>query len=238
MATNKYFNLYNYGNEQSLLNSLNREVIQQQGYDFVYLPRRLGNYEDVMNEDDMSFFDTTYTLEMFIKNIDAYGGSGNIASKFGLEINDQMMLSISRIRFKEEITKIEPELVRPREGDLIWFPMTNRMFQIMYVENAELFYPTGTLPLFGITLEMFEYSAELFNTGVPEIDNIVNEFSTNLYDHVQRDAAGDIIIGPDGNPELDAAFEMETVNPSYDNEKLTQKINDFGVTLNNPYGKR
>lgn len=238
MATNPYFNLYNYTNEQSLITALNREVIQQQGYDFIYLPRRMGNYEDVMNEDDMSYFDKTYTIEMYIKNVDAYGGNGNIAAKFGLEINDQMMLSVSRVRFKDEITSQESELVRPREGDLVWFPMTNRMFQIMYVDNHELFYPTGTLPLFGMTLEMFEYSSELFKTGNADIDSIVADYSSNLNDHLKRDINGDIEYDQHGNPSLDDAFDMEVINPSYDNPKLEQKVADMGVSIKNPYNRK
>ncbi len=208
MTVNKYFNNFEYKPHQDLHQDLVTEAIQIYGYDFYYMPRRAGNVSDILNSDDMSYFDKIYTLEMYIKNIEGFSGDGNFLSKFGLEIRDRVTLTISRTRFTEEIGETE-QISRPREGDLLYFPMTKRLFEIKFVENKAEFYPLGQLPMFDVQCEVFEYNNERFSTGVPEIDEIETELSIdlNLY------TTGGVV---------DPAFDPEEHDVEFDNNDLDE----------------
>ena len=104
---------------------------------------------------------------MYIKSVDGLEGDGDLVSKFGLEIRDQIVFSVARRAF--EGLDIG---VRPKEGDLIYFPLTEKLFQIMFVEHETPFYQTGALPTFDLTCELFTYSDEKLDTGVEEVDVI------------------------------------------------------------------
>lgn len=235
MATNPFFNNFNSSPEQKLLADLNIEAIRQYGYDMLYLPRRQGNYSDVRNEDTMSYFDTAYPIEMYIKSVDGFEGEGSFLSKFGLEVRDRVTLSVARRRFSEDIGTPE-NISRPKEGDLIWFTMTNKLFEINYVDNRAIFYPLGSLPLFDLTCEVFEYSMEHFNTGIPAIDAIQTEYSIDQIPHIIRDIDGDPTYNPDGSYALDAAFDMETIDPGWDNEVTQEEAKTLvNINIKDPY---
>jgi len=236
MTVSSYFPHFTSASEQNLLSDLNREAIQQKGYDFLYLPRRFGNYKEEINQDDMSYFDTTYTLEMYIKNVEGFEGDGNFLAKFGMEIRDRITLSVSRQRYLEEVGDEETN-VRPKEGDLIFFPMTKRMFEIVFVDNKEIFYPLGILPLFSLSCEVYEYSMEKFDTGIPEIDAIQTNYSLDEVPHRLEDGDGDPIFNPDGSFALDPDFDREVVDAEYDNDVLKEVANtDVSFNIVNPFG--
>lgn len=235
MATNPYVNNYNSTPEQTLIQSLNTEAIQFHGYDMFYLPRRKGKLDDVMNEDSMSYFDMAYPIEMFIRSVDGFEGEGSFMSKFGLEVRDRVSLSLSRKRFKDEIGNIE-KLSRPMEGDLVYFAVTKKLFEIVYTDNRAIFYPTGALPVFDLTCEVFEYSTELFDTGVPEIDEIMTKYSADEVPHRLQDASGDFIFNPDGTHELDALFDLEAIDPGYDNVVTREDAAALtNITIRDPF---
>ena len=104
---------------------------------------------------------------MFIKSVDGFEGEGDLISKFGLEVRDQIVFSLAR-RAWEGLDLG----VRPKEGDLVYFPLTSKLFQIMFVEHETPFYQTGALPTFDLTCELFVYSDEKMDTDVDEIDVI------------------------------------------------------------------
>jgi hypothetical protein len=119
-------------------------------------------------------------------------------SKFGLEIRDQVVFSIAQRTFNREIGMYIP-LTRPREGDIVFFPLNNKCFQIKYVNKFEMFYQLGALQTWELTCELFEYSDELFNTGIPEIDAIQTRMSTNILDHVIVDEQANFLSTEDEN---------------------------------------
>jgi hypothetical protein len=104
---------------------------------------------------------------MYIKSVDGFEGEGDLMSKFGLEVRDQIVFSLAR-RAWERLDLG----VRPKEGDLVFFPLTNKVFQIMFVEHETPFYQTGALPTFDITCELFVYSDEKMDTDIDAIDVI------------------------------------------------------------------
>lgn len=174
MPTNPYFNHFDYDREQGLADELNQEVIQMFGLDMVYLPRTLVKEDLIYGEDVLSKFDNHFSIEMYIENVDGFEGEGVFLSKFGIEIRDQATLVVSKTRFLEEvrIAGLTSSLARPAEGDLIYFPLTGGLFEIKFVEDEEPFHQHGADLLYKLKVELFEYSHEKLDTGIPEIDEI------------------------------------------------------------------
>ena len=167
MATNSYFRTFDARNEQELLHSLTQESIQIYGHDVSYIPRTLINTDTVLGEDSISEYKDAYSVEMYIKSVDGFEGEGDLISKFGLEVRDQIVFSLARRAWEGLDLGI-----RPKEGDLVYFPLTSKLFQIMFVEHETPFYQTGALPTFDLTCELFVYSDEKMDTDVDDIDVI------------------------------------------------------------------
>jgi hypothetical protein len=117
---------------------------------------------------------------MYIKNVDGFEGEGDFMSKFGLEIRDRITFTVSRRSFSNEVLTQEPTMVRPLEGDLIWFPLTRKMYKIKFVEHEAIFYQLGSLQTYDMTCELFEFNNETFDTGIPDIDQIYAELDVDI----------------------------------------------------------
>ena len=234
MATNFFFNNFQASQEQLLLEDLVIEAIRIYGHDVYYLPRTLNNYDEVYGADDVSSYETAYPIEMYIKSIDGFTGDGEFLSKFGVEIRNQVVFSIARRRFSEDVGEFTTQ-VRPNEGDIIYFPLNQRAFVIRYVNKYEMFYQLGALQTWEMTCEVFEYAGELFNTGIPEIDVIQQNYSTNVLDWtinneqneeiktedddyliLEGKSASDLIIADDGDEiqrESDLFVDFTSADP-------------------------
>jgi hypothetical protein len=154
-----------------------------------YMPRKLNNYDKVYGADDQSSYESAYPIEIYIKSVDGFSGDGNFMSKFGLEIRDQVIFSVAQRIFNEEVGSFSTQ-PRPNEGDLIYFPLNKKCFQVKYVNKFEMFYQLGALQTWEMTCELFEYSNELMNTGIPEIDILQAKSSTNILDWNIMDESG------------------------------------------------
>jgi hypothetical protein len=178
MTVNQYFQNFSANNEQNLLHDLTIEAIRQKGYDLYYVVRTSENKDEVYREEQYATFEDNYQIEMYIKSIDGFGGDGSFLSKFGLEIRDQVQFSVAQRVFANTITSSNSSILRPREGDIVYAPMLKRIFEIKNVDNRAEFYPLGTLPVFGMTCEVFEYSNEIFKTGIEDLDSLNTTRST------------------------------------------------------------
>lgn len=178
MATNFYFNNFNNSQEQLLIENLIIESIKIYGQDMFYIPRTTKSYDALYTEDDSPEYNSAFLVELYIKSIDGFQGDGDFLSKFGLEIRDRVTLTIARRVFSEEIGTANG-LIRPREGDLIYFPLNNKIFQIKFVEHEAIFYQLGALQTYDLQCELFEYSNEKFNTGIPQIDELDDPYQNN-----------------------------------------------------------
>ena len=158
MATNVFFQNYDYANEQRLIDDLVIESIQMYGLDTFYLTRSLQAVDDILNEDDLSIFNAAYEMEVYVKSVDGFQGEGDFLSRFGLQIRDQAVFTVAIRTFERNVTNINPDLLRPKEGDLIYFPLNNKFFKIMQVEHESVFYQTDALQVFDLKTELFEYS--------------------------------------------------------------------------------
>lgn len=227
MATNVFFQNYDHPGEQELLEDLVIESIRQYGQDMFYLPRKLNNYDPIFGEDDSSSYEASYMVEMYIKSVDGFEGDGTFLSKFGLEIRDRVTFTVARRVFEEEVTSNE-QIPRPNEGDLIFFPMNKKCFQIKYVEKFNMFYPLGTLPTYDLQCELFEYAGEQMNTGIEEIDSLQSNFSINAIDYVIRAEDGSILLDEDGNYIVNELYlQNEMISETEDNDIIQQQADDI-----------
>lgn len=228
MATNFFFNNFKSSQEQLLLEDLIIESIRIYGEDMLYVPRNINAYDQLYAEDDQSSYTKTFPIEMYIKSVDGFSGDGNFMSKFGLEIRDQVIFSMAQRVFTDEIGT-RSTITRPREGDLVYFPLNNKCFQIKFVNKFEMFYQLGALQTWEITCELFEYSNEIFKTGIPEIDRLQLTMSTNVLDFAIVDEDGTtLILDEENNYLVNESYSIDTTLPgSADNEYIQTESDRF-----------
>ena len=202
--------------EQRLIEDLIIESIRIHGLDVWYMPRTLGALDDLLNEDDLPVFNSAYMVEMYVKNVEGFEGDGDFLSKFGLQIRDSMTLTISMRKFTEDVGAYDDQ-VRPREGDLIYFPLNRKIFQVKHVEHESIFYQMGALQTYDLRVELFEYSNEVFRTGIAEIDTLLDKYNTTSNNSIQ------------GIESIDALSDNFTI------ESEADSILDF--TEKNPFGE-
>ena len=137
-----------------------------------YIPRRLIRSDNILNEETISEFTDSFTLEAYLENFEGFQGSGDILTKFGIRSTDEITLVISRHQF-EDFVSIPMQLVddvplpgRPAEGDLIYFPMSDNLFEVKFVEHESPFYQFGKLYTYKLKCELFEYTNETTGDGI------------------------------------------------------------------------
>ena len=226
MPTNFFINNFQSSQEQYLLENLIIESIRFYGEDMVYIPRKINNYDAVYGADDQSSYENAYQLELYIKSVDGFSGDGNFMSKFGIEIRDQVVFSVARRTFNEEVGTFTSQ-VRPNEGDLIYFPLNQKCFQIKYVNKHEMFYQLGALQTWELTCELFEYSGEIMNTGIPEIDSLQKKYSINQYDWALKDQFGAFITDEDGNLIVLEGSGTSDIIINAENDLIQQESDQF-----------
>jgi hypothetical protein len=238
MATNFFFNNFQSSQEQQLLEDLIIESIRIYGEDMLYIPRKLNNYDDVYGADDQSSYELAYSIEIYIKNINGFEGDGSFMSKFGLEIRDQVIFSVAQRRFNEDVGQFTTQ-VRPNEGDLIFFPLNKKCFQIKYVNKQEMFYQLGALQTWEMTCELFEYSGETMNTGIPEIDVLQKKFDTNFYNWSINDEDGGPLLTEDEELIVLEGSSVDNLIPAADNDEIQRESDLFvDFTSYDPFSER
>jgi len=180
MATNVFFNNYSRFSEQELIDDLVIESIKQYGVDVIYISRAIKGRDKIFNEDDFPEYNETFEFEAYVKNNEGFEGEGDFLSKFGLQIRDQLTLTVANRTFERHVTREVVELIRPREGDLIYFPLNEKIFEIKFVEHESVFYQMGKTQVFDMTCELIEYSNQRFNTGRSEIDDYFKAYNTDI----------------------------------------------------------
>lgn len=161
--------------EQSLYEDLVIESLKIFGQDVYYIPRTLVEQDTILNEDPASSFDDAYLIEAYIENQDGFEGAGDLYQKFGLEIRDEATFIISKRQWERLIGLYNNTLEnvhKPKEGDIIFLPLSNSFFEITFVEHEQPFYQLSNLPVYKLTCSLFEYSEEKFDTDVAAIDNL------------------------------------------------------------------
>ena len=211
MATNVNFSNYDNFNEQNLIDDLVIESIQIYGIDVTFISGTFNNIDTIFNEDDTPLYDQTFGFEVYVKNVDGFEGEGDFLSKFGLQIRDQVTFTVAIRTFERYVTRNWQDKIRPKEGDVIWLPLNQKMYRITYVEHESVFYQSGALQVYDMRCELMEYSGERFQTGIYEVDHFFDDqnqtttFVTTLEDVANTDA----------------------IAQNYDFEKVADDIIDF-----------
>ena len=171
MARNVYFSQA-VKSEQNLYEDLIIESLKIYGQDAYYLPRTIVTRDDVLGEATGSKFDDAYIIETYIEDVEGFAGSGDLYSKFGLEIRDEATFIISKRQWNKLIGvwNNTVDYPVPNEGDIIFLPMTNKFFEIMFVEHEQPFYQLSNLPVYKLQCSLYEYNEEDFETGIDAID--------------------------------------------------------------------
>ena len=193
MATSVYFDKGT-NTEQTLYEDLLIEQLKVFGHDVYYLPRTLVKEDTLFGEDVLSKFDDAYGIEMFMEEVEGYGGDKELVSKFGLEIRDEVTFVVARRRWITLIGADSNLIVstRPNEGDLIYFPRIQKLFEINFVDHDDPFYQVDNLPVFKMYCSTFEYSSEQLDTGIAAVDTIEDTSSLDvLFYQISLEQAAD-----------------------------------------------
>ena len=186
MALNPFF-LHGTSSEQRLVQDLINEQLRMYGVEVVYIPRKFVNKKTIIEEVTSSRFDDNFAIEAYVNNYDGYGGQGDILTKFGVSLKDELLVTISKERFEDFISPFlsvlddgteESDIIlstRPREGDLVYFPLGERLFEVKFVEHENPFYQLGRNYIYELKCELFEYEDEIISTSIEEIDNKIKE---------------------------------------------------------------
>jgi hypothetical protein len=217
MATNPYFT-QGTTTEQDLIEDIIIESLKIYGKDFFYIPRTLVSVDHIFGEDRLSEFKNSYPIEMYFDNIESFAGQGAMIQKFGLLMDQSATLTVARKRWQQLVgnqgTSILPN--RPAEGDLLYYPLTKGLFEIKFVKHQEPFYQLGRLYTYKLDIELFQYSSERINTGIPEVDVFENLKSF------------DVTINPD----------IEQASSNFgSNTKFKEKAEGVVFNENNPFGE-
>jgi hypothetical protein len=182
MALNSFF-LQGSPNEQRLIQEIINEQLKIYGVEVIYIPRKFVRKETILKEVSSSKFNDNFALEAYVNNFEGYSGQGDILTKFGVNLKDELSLIISKERYEDFIspfleTDNDDEIVlsfRPKEGDLIYFPLGQRLFEVKFVEHEQPFYQLGKLYIYELKCELFEYEDEVIDTSIHEIDTQIQD---------------------------------------------------------------
>lgn len=167
--------------EQGLIQDLINESIRMYGIDVYYIPRHYIKTNTIIEEVVQSEFNNAYPIEAYVETYDGYDGAGTLLSKFGIQEMDDLVITISKERFENYISPLIQNLpniklsTRPKEGDLIYFPLGDRIFEIKYVEHEKPFYQLQKNYMYELRCELFRYGDEVIDTNIEEIDDNTKE---------------------------------------------------------------
>ena len=258
MAINHHFqggNGIGNTNEKKLYEDLIIEGLKIYGHDVYYLPRTLVNRDLILGEDTLSKFDDSYLIEMYVETTEGLAGEQELINKFGLEIREETTFMLSKRRWTNAVDSEHTMIVegRPNEGDIIYYPLLNKFFEISFVEDQEPFFQLGNLPVYKLRARTWEYSSERLNTGVTDIDSAEDAFSLDQLAHqfTLEDGSGALQLENDSvdgtkNYLINEEYNIQTQSPYADNLDLdaqagfntadtSDDILDF--TERNPFGE-
>ena len=211
--------------EQNLFEDIIIESLKIYGQDLFYLPRDIVNEDTIFGQDVPSTFNSSYRIEMYIDNIEGFEGEGDLFSRFGVEIRDECTFVVSRRRWKQTVDRYDNDITgdRPREGDLIFLPLSNKLFEITHVEHELPFYQLQNLPTFKLRAQLFEYNDENLDTGVAAIDKIEKDYAYTYLVHLGE--GGDVEIGSIATQTLPSGVKVSGEVSKYsDTDKVLHLI--------------
>jgi hypothetical protein len=185
MPTRNLYFSHGTRSERFLYEDLMIEQLKVFGQEVTYLPRTIVARDTILGEDALSKFAEAYSIEMYVENVSGFEGEGDVISKFGLEVRDDVTLVVSKRRFDLLVDQKSNTLAqdRPREGDVIYMPIFKKLFEIQFVEDEDPYYQIADIPLFKLKCTTFEYSHEILDTGISDVDSVEDTLSTDQLQH-------------------------------------------------------
>ena len=220
MAINHYFQAgrgIGNENEKRLHENIIIESLKIFGQDVFYMPRTLVNRDLIFGEDTTSKFDDSYAIEMYFENNEGFAGEQEIINKFGLEIRDDTTLVVSKRRFEEHVSSTANLIAsgRPNEGDIIYVPLMNSFFEILFVEDQEPFFQLGSLPVYKLKVTRWEYSSEKLDTGQEIIDQHEDTYTLDQLQHKVTLEVGQVALDGEGSIVLEDYLDYATGQPAF-----------------------
>lgn len=204
-------------NEQYLLEDLIVESISIWGQEFYYIPRTLVAKDEILGEDRLSKFKDAYPIDMYLESVDGFEGQGAFIQKFGLMMEQSATLTVARRTWERVVGRHGGTILpnRPCEGDLLYFPLTKGLFEIKFVDHQDPFYQLKKLYVYKLQVELFQYSSEKMETGIPAID-VFESLKTM-----------DTTLQPN----------IDVVDSYGDNNKFKDEATSVVFDTNNPFGE-
>ena len=244
MATNFYFQSGIPGgrsSEQLLMEDIVIECLKIYGFDTYYIPRATVNEDDILGEDVLNKYSSAYPLEMYMQNVTGFEGDGDLLTKFGVEFRDTATFVVARRRWDEVIARSGDAVLttRPAEGDIVYFPLTKAFFEIKRVDATDPFFQVGKLYVYKLQCELMQYSSEVFDTGVSEIDNIASGDSLDVNAFNLLLQSGDRALLEEYSPAgiILQSYNLSTILPNVDNEDFRGDISVLDFSERNPFGE-
>jgi hypothetical protein len=204
-------------NEQYLLEDLIIESIRVYGQDMYYIPRILIAKDDILGEDRLSQFKNAYPIEMYLESVSGFEGQGAFINKFGLMMEQSATLTVARRTWERFVGRHTDATLpnRPAEGDLLYFPLTNGLFEIKFVEHQDPFYQLGKLYVYRLEVELFQYASEIIDTGIQPLDEFE---SLKTFDVTKQ-------------------TNVDNQQRAGDNNKFKSQATAITFDVNNPFGE-
>jgi hypothetical protein len=174
MTISPYFHHISGEGERGLMKDLVRETIFLKGSDISYIPRDSRGADYLWGEDIQSTFTDAVTIEMYCTENRIQAGQ-DIMSKFGIQVQDESTFIVSKHRFDEVITAVYPDIKRPREGDIIYYPVTRSAWEITFAEDEIPFYVKGIQTVWIVSTRKFEANYDIMDSKVPDVDFVDNK---------------------------------------------------------------
>ena len=197
MATSAYFNHGTSVVEQTLLNNMVVESIQIMGFDVNYLPRTRNNIDTLFEDAERNSFTTQHTIEMYLDENTLVSGFGNAdtVTRFGFEVPDTAQFTVSQSRFTDVVTAADATILLPREGDLVYLPMSKQVYEIMFVEDMVPFFQIGKNYVYRLDSQLFQYADEELDTGIADIDSVETTLSYHIDLTMNVGGSGTFTVG-------------------------------------------
>ena len=243
MATNFYFQSGIPGgrtSEQLLMEDLIIECLKIYGFDVYYIPRQTVNEDLILTEDPLNNYTSAYPLEMYLSNTMGFEGEGDLLTKFGVEIRDSATFIVSRRRWSEVVEATgDAQLARPAEGDVLYFPLTKSYFEIRKVEARDPFFQVGKLYVYKLECELMQYSSEVIDTGVAEIDDQAGDKSLDITAFELLLESGDQMLLEyyTKSSVILESYTISDIDAAAQNEKFTGEIDILDFSERNPFGE-
>lgn len=227
--------------EQRLVEDLVIETIKIHGHSLYYIPRTVIKHDQLFGEDVLSQYKHAIEIEMYLSNTEGWEGDKDMFSKFGIQIKDKATFLVSKRRWEDTVNHKGLPLQlpnRPAEGDLIYFPITDSMFEIKFVKADDTFYQLGKYYVFTLECELFQYSSEVIETGLSEIDDTFGIRTSDQMDYKILLQNGDALLYQNGTAVANQAFDLRLNSPLSDNDVVQSEADDIlDFSVINPFGE-